>query len=267
MALTKCKECGKEVSTQAKACPNCGAKPPGGTSAFTWGVLFVLVAVAVTYLGSSSDTTPAGKVKTKPVRSAEFQTMRSCLEGIKNSSGQTLDVIADKPTKVSGFLSNGEGFACELKSTGTRGTYYHGWYFASDTQIQAERKEKLTNEEYARKAKLANEAFARKQKLADEKEAERLASPLPENWSNVKASAKCASILHGLYPDAFEVRIFMGKQPTENDTTLVGLTLIDERPEYKGMKVRFGCVFRQDGALDIVFFDSQPAGWKEPVKR
>jgi len=32
MALKKCKECGKEVSTKAKACPNCGAKqtPPTG---------------------------------------------------------------------------------------------------------------------------------------------------------------------------------------------------------------------------------------------
>lgn len=28
MALVKCKECGTEVSTEAKACPKCGAKPP-----------------------------------------------------------------------------------------------------------------------------------------------------------------------------------------------------------------------------------------------
>lgn len=28
MALIKCKECGKEISTDAKACPHCGAKPP-----------------------------------------------------------------------------------------------------------------------------------------------------------------------------------------------------------------------------------------------
>lgn len=28
MALTKCGECGGEVSTQAKACPKCGAPPP-----------------------------------------------------------------------------------------------------------------------------------------------------------------------------------------------------------------------------------------------
>lgn len=28
MALIKCKECGGEVSTKAKACPKCGAKVP-----------------------------------------------------------------------------------------------------------------------------------------------------------------------------------------------------------------------------------------------
>lgn len=29
MALAKCKECGKEVSTSAKTCPHCGVKNPG----------------------------------------------------------------------------------------------------------------------------------------------------------------------------------------------------------------------------------------------
>jgi hypothetical protein len=28
MALTRCRECGKKISTEAAACPNCGAPPP-----------------------------------------------------------------------------------------------------------------------------------------------------------------------------------------------------------------------------------------------
>lgn len=36
MALVKCKECGGQVSTSAKACPACGAKPPRKTSLTTW---------------------------------------------------------------------------------------------------------------------------------------------------------------------------------------------------------------------------------------
>ncbi len=35
MAIYACKECGKEMSTTASACPHCGAKP-NRTSAFTW---------------------------------------------------------------------------------------------------------------------------------------------------------------------------------------------------------------------------------------
>lgn len=42
MALIKCKECGKEISDQANACPNCGAKPYKPS-----GCLAVFVAVAV----------------------------------------------------------------------------------------------------------------------------------------------------------------------------------------------------------------------------
>lgn len=39
MALIKCRECGKEISTEAKACPHCGAKPPYRPS-----LAFVLIA-------------------------------------------------------------------------------------------------------------------------------------------------------------------------------------------------------------------------------
>ncbi len=28
MGLKKCRDCGRDVSTQAKSCPNCGAPPP-----------------------------------------------------------------------------------------------------------------------------------------------------------------------------------------------------------------------------------------------
>jgi len=46
MALVKCKECGSKVSTGAKACPNCGAKPPKKTSLFTWLVVIFMLIVA-----------------------------------------------------------------------------------------------------------------------------------------------------------------------------------------------------------------------------
>lgn len=43
MALTKCKECKKEVSTSAKVCPHCGIKNPSTTTTQAIGGLAVLV--------------------------------------------------------------------------------------------------------------------------------------------------------------------------------------------------------------------------------
>jgi len=42
MALIKCKECGKQISSDADRCPNCGRKPPKSTSGFTWAVVAFL---------------------------------------------------------------------------------------------------------------------------------------------------------------------------------------------------------------------------------
>lgn len=63
------------------------------------------------------------------VRAAEFITIQGCLAGIEKDAGTHIDKIArDKPAIVTGFLANGEQFACEIKTTGTKGTYYYGWY-------------------------------------------------------------------------------------------------------------------------------------------
>jgi len=59
---------------------------------------------------------------------AEFRTLSGCIEGIKKNSGQSLKIITDTPSEVSGFLSNGQGFGCQKKTTGTKGTYYAGWF-------------------------------------------------------------------------------------------------------------------------------------------
>ena len=62
-------------------------------------------------------------------RAAEFLTMQGCLAGIKKDAGTDIDkIVRDKPAIVTGFLANGRQFACEKKTTGTKGTYYYGWY-------------------------------------------------------------------------------------------------------------------------------------------
>lgn len=46
MALIPCKECGNEVSTDAKACPKCGAKVPH-TKWWLWGPLAVFLVIFI----------------------------------------------------------------------------------------------------------------------------------------------------------------------------------------------------------------------------
>lgn len=56
MALVKCKECGNQVSTDAKACPSCGAKPPKKTSMLTWIIAgFFAVSIAVSMSGGTGN--------------------------------------------------------------------------------------------------------------------------------------------------------------------------------------------------------------------
>ena len=43
MALKPCRECGEQVSTEAKTCPHCGVKRPvKQTSVFAWIILAVI---------------------------------------------------------------------------------------------------------------------------------------------------------------------------------------------------------------------------------
>lgn len=77
MALIKCKECGNDVSTEAKACPKCGAKvvvpratKPASTGAIVIAVLGTIAVVAVVITGreheqeraaAAANQTPAQK--------------------------------------------------------------------------------------------------------------------------------------------------------------------------------------------------------------
>ena len=52
MALIKCKDCGGDVSTDAKACPRCGAPPPPliWTRQASQLVMFLLVMLAFLFV-------------------------------------------------------------------------------------------------------------------------------------------------------------------------------------------------------------------------
>lgn len=54
--LTKCKDCGAEVSKRAKTCPHCGVdKPGGGGSDSLYGCLVLLALIGAVYLYTIQD--------------------------------------------------------------------------------------------------------------------------------------------------------------------------------------------------------------------
>lgn len=76
MALVKCKECGNEVSTTAKSCPKCGAKPRKRTSLVTWVVLaFVIFVIYAASQGPSSTSTTAGSSSSRSPAPASSSTV------------------------------------------------------------------------------------------------------------------------------------------------------------------------------------------------
>ncbi|CAI0755177.1 Uncharacterised protein [Serratia proteamaculans] len=62
------------------------------------------------------------------VMKAEFRTLAECLKAIEKNTNSSLTIIRDKPEIVTGNLDNGKTFACERKESGTKGTYYEGWF-------------------------------------------------------------------------------------------------------------------------------------------
>ena len=75
MALVACKECGKEVSKSAAACPHCGYKPRR-TSLLTWivailfGIPFLLAVVTSAINSSSSSTRSASQPPAQPAQAS-----------------------------------------------------------------------------------------------------------------------------------------------------------------------------------------------------
>ena len=96
---------------------------------------FIAGALSILLIGcgnSNSDGSPKPKKPKTEVQTmrAKFSSMSKCLQSIEKSSKTSLNIITDKPEEVSGLLGGNSklGFACEIKETGTEGTFVEGWY-------------------------------------------------------------------------------------------------------------------------------------------
>lgn len=103
MALIKCKECGKDVSTDAKTCPGCGANMPRKTSLFTKlvaGLIGIAVLSAI-FGGNDSKTrttTAAPKVKSQAELDddSRFSLARASYKGLKSSLKDPDSLVVEK---------------------------------------------------------------------------------------------------------------------------------------------------------------------------
>ncbi len=59
MALKKCKECGKEISSKAKTCPNCGAPIKKQISTGSGCLIIILFVIFIAWIFSSVFDTPS----------------------------------------------------------------------------------------------------------------------------------------------------------------------------------------------------------------
>lgn len=90
----------------------------------------ILVLLFGLFVGCGSD------YETSMMRN-ENRTLADCLASIKRASGSSkLEIITDKQKEVSGFLQNGEHFACNRKSSGTKGVYYEGVYTVKTKKVK-----------------------------------------------------------------------------------------------------------------------------------
>ena len=101
MAMTRCKECGSDVSTKAGACPKCGAKQVR-TSGCAWVVLWLLVlsvfAGAVTQFSGNEPSSKAEFVSAtshpvKPSYSVPSTDAKSLINGLSSSRNSEGSII------------------------------------------------------------------------------------------------------------------------------------------------------------------------------
>ena len=63
MAMIICKGCGKEISSNAKVCPECGEPAPKKTSMITWLVLILFIFIFINSLNLSSTSSHSEKTE------------------------------------------------------------------------------------------------------------------------------------------------------------------------------------------------------------
>jgi hypothetical protein len=85
---------------------------------------FRLITICLTTVIYSSCGEPISSSET---RGANFSTLKGCMSGLDSELGG-LKIVIDKPDNVSGRQPDGTIWACTKETSGTKGTYWEGYY-------------------------------------------------------------------------------------------------------------------------------------------
>lgn len=103
MALKPCKECGKEISTEAEKCPHCGAKLSGKFGCLPMAVIAIIVIGAISSLSTNSPPAPSQTPQTitpNTTPATEPENLNTW------QYGEPLDEVSGKKTLSATLLSN-----------------------------------------------------------------------------------------------------------------------------------------------------------------
>lgn len=80
MSVIGCKECGKQISSGAKACPECGAKPP-----YRPGLGIIIFFITVLFFGLQSISSNPASTAPSPLRDPSESARGACMLFIKQT--------------------------------------------------------------------------------------------------------------------------------------------------------------------------------------
>lgn len=112
MALKKCKECGAEISSDAKVCPKCGKKQKGSVLRVVLGILIVIIGIGMIAGGTSTNNTSTNNADSTTSSSTVTESVVTKENYDKITEGMTKEEVKSilgEPTSVSESSTPGVG--------------------------------------------------------------------------------------------------------------------------------------------------------------
>lgn len=89
----------------------------------------MMVRHVLAILAAATTALPVSESFAADAMTREFRSMSACLQWIQSSAKKKrVVVVSDKPDSVTGYFGNGQFFGCKRRTTGTKGTFYEGYY-------------------------------------------------------------------------------------------------------------------------------------------